>query len=150
MHRTIRDAVLLLRARGRTCALPLEHVLETMRALPVTPLAGVPACVRGASVVRGAAVPVVDLGALLSGDAPAAPARLVLVRCGERAAALAVDEVLGVGRLDASAAAPAPLLSGGAVEALGARDRELLVVLSAARLVPDDAWRAIARREGAP
>ena len=96
-------------------------------------------------MIRGAAVPVVDVDALLGGTA-SDRARFVLVRCGARAAALAVDAVLGVAPVDGSAPRAIALLqtaTAGAVEALGALDRDLLVVLAAARVVPDGAWRAI-------
>ncbi len=142
----LRSSCLLVRAGPRICALPVEQVIETMRPLPVTPLPGLPVSVQGAAVIRGAAVPVVDVDALLGGTASADRARFVLVRCGARAAALAVDAVLGVAPVDGSAPRAIALLqaaTAGAVEALGALDRELLVVLAAARVVPDGAWRAI-------
>jgi purine-binding chemotaxis protein CheW len=120
-----------------------------MRPLPVTPLAGTPPPVAGAAVVRGAPVPVVDLAALVGADRVAPPARFVLLRLGARCAALAVDGVVGVARVDSAAAEP--LLSGaaaGAVASLGATlDGELLVVLRAARIVPEGAWRALAESE---
>lgn len=143
-----RDPVLLVRAGGRVCALPLAHVIETLRPLPTTPCSGVPAFVLGAAVVRGAAVPVVKLDLFLG--APPAPAtRFVLVRSGARAAALAVDAVSGVASLAGMEPAATPLLGAGAgaLEALGALDGELVALLHAARVVPDDAWRAIAPRE---
>jgi len=138
--------VLLVRAGARVCAIGVDQVIETMRPLPIAPLSGTPAFVRGAAVIRGAAVPVVDLAAFLGVHARSKPERLVLVRCGPRAAALAVDAVLGVTSLDPSGAGPVPLLEGGAagaVEALGALDGDLLLVLRAARVVPEDAWRRI-------
>lgn len=141
----LRSSCLLVRAGPRICALPVEQVIETMRPLPVTPLPGLPVSVQGAAVIRGAAVPVVDVDALLGGTA-SDRARFVLVRCGARAAALAVDAVLGVAPVDGSAPRAIALLqaaTAGAVEALGALDRELLLVLAAARVVPDGAWRAI-------
>lgn len=150
MSEVTHDPVLLVRAGGRVCALPLPQVIETLRPLPAAPLAGLPDFVRGAAVVRGAAIPVVDLAAFLGLEAPAAPSRFVLVRCGPRAAALAVDAVWGVASLEGVERAATPLLGaadGGAVEALGALDGELLVQLQAARIVPDDAWRAISGRE---
>ncbi len=147
-----RTPVLLFRAGARLCALSIEQVIETMRPLPVAPLAGTPAFVRGAAVIRGAAVPVVDLASFLGVHASAEPKRLVLVRCGPRAAALAVDAVLGVTSVDPAGAGRAPLLEGGAagaVEALGALDRDLLLVLRAARIVPEEAWRRIPGGEDA-
>jgi purine-binding chemotaxis protein CheW len=131
------------------CALRVADVVETMRPLPVAPLAGAPAFVAGAAIARGEAAPVVSLDALLAGAAASAaapPGRFVLVRAGERRALLAVDAVLGVATLAAADAAAPPLLAtaaSGAVEALAARDGELLLVLRAARLVPEAAWQAL-------
>ncbi|KQV46718.1 hypothetical protein ASE26_21785 [Duganella sp. Root198D2] len=106
-----------------------------------------PPCVLGASMLRGAAVPVISLSALL-GAPPGEPARFVSLRLGERCAALAVDEVIGVHALPAALLDQTPpLLNGGAeaqVAGISARDAELLVVLRAARAVPEDVWQALA------
>jgi len=137
------ENVLLVRAGARICALPLAHVAETMRRLPVARLVGMPAFVEGAAVVRGETVPVIDLGALLGGAATRVAPRFVLIRAGARRAVISVDEVVGLAPLPP--AHGVPLLSGaagGAVEALGARDRRVLAVLDASRLVPEDVWQA--------
>jgi purine-binding chemotaxis protein CheW len=105
--------------------------------------------VSGVAVVRGAPTPVVDLDALLGSSGGGPPERYVVVRVGERRAALAVTEVVGLGELSEGDVAGAPLLDGaaeGAVAALRSRDDALLVVLAAARLVPDAAWRAVDER----
>ena len=57
--------VLVVTVGARACAIPLQHVAETMRPLPIEPVAGTPGFVRGVSVIRGAPTPVVDLRALL-------------------------------------------------------------------------------------
>lgn len=145
------DKFLLVRAGARVCALPLAAVAETMRPLPVSAIAGVPAFVSGVAIVRGEAVPVLALGALLGDREPAPPARFVTVRAGSRTAALAVDAVVGVAALGAGDAPHVPLLadaSDGAIEALGARDEDLLVVLRTARLVPDAVHRALEASPG--
>ena len=144
--------VLLVRSAGTTCALPLTAVIETMRPLPTTKLAGTPELVAGAAVVRGEAVPVVDLAAIVSGVPAAAPRRFVLLLCGERRAVLAVDAVVGVAQLAPDASARASVLAGaggGTVASLGALDGELLVVLRAATIVPEGAWQALQDRQGA-
>lgn len=144
-------SALLVRAGARVCALPVESVLETMRPLPISTLPEAPPFVSGVAVIRGEPVPVVDLHALLGGGAPGVAARFVTVRAGARSVALAVERVLGIEALTASAAAAPPLLSGAsaaAVEALASRDGDLLVVLSAARLVPDEVHRAARALEG--
>ena len=129
---------LLCRAGVHLCALPLAHVLEVMRPLPVEPLAEAPAFLRGISVIRGAPVPVLDLGRLL-GQVKSDPARLVTVRIGERVLALAVAEVTAVRREDEVGPHSAvPLLREAAQEAvssIGALDSQALLFLEGLRLV---------------
>ncbi len=139
--------LLMCRVHSRVCGLPLEHVGETMRPLPVEPIAGAPDFVRGLAVVRGIAIPVVDAARLLGG-AGAEPERFVIVRAVERRVALAVDGVIGVRRVAAADLhALPPLLgdeaTGGIVAAIGTLDAALLLVLRGARLVPDSAWATL-------
>jgi purine-binding chemotaxis protein CheW len=141
------DAFLICRGNARLCALPLESVVETMRPLPVRPLAEMPSFVLGVSIIRGAAVPVLD-GAMLVGTKPdGEPARFVVLRTGTRHVCLAMQEVIGVRHLPrASLAGIPPLLqqAGTAiVSALGTLDAELLVVLQGGRLLADDLWSAV-------
>jgi purine-binding chemotaxis protein CheW len=135
------DQALLCRVRRVICAIPIRHVIETMRVLPIEPLLGAPDAVVGVALIRGEPTPVVDAGLLFG--APCMPTRLVTVRAGTRVVALAVDEVLGIrGILDGAAHALPPLLgtaAGGAVEAIGVADRELMLVLETIRLVPPEA-----------
>jgi purine-binding chemotaxis protein CheW len=127
------------------CALPLAVVTEVMRTQPVERLDGAPRFVHGVAVIRGGPVPVVDLGALLDGGAADRPrARLVTLLLAGRPVALAVDAIDGLRWLDEATVLP-PLL--GALDperiaALQVAGPELLVVLGAARLVPDEAWPA--------
>src|SRR5882672_3992520 len=93
------DAILLCRARSHVCALPLQYVLETMRPLPIEPFGGAPEFVVGISRIRGAHVPVVDLGQVLGRTEPSAASRFVLLRCESRTVALQVEGVLGVATL---------------------------------------------------
>ncbi len=138
-----RLSVLAVRAGPQLCALPAAHVAEVMRPLPVAPLAGAPPAVLGLAVIRGQPTPVVDLAALLAARAPgppAASARFVALRIGVRPVALQVDEVLALRALERDELAALPPLWQGpqppAVTALGARDRELLLVLETARVLP--------------
>ena len=132
---------LLCRVRTWICALPIGDLVETMRPLPIEPLAGAPRFVRGVSIIRGEPVPVIDGGMLLAGEPLASPGRLVTLRIGARSVALAVDEVIGVRTMSAATELPPLLQRAGAdvVTAIGALDAELLVVLRTARLVPEDA-----------
>lgn len=157
---------LLTRVGARLCAVPLAHAVETMRLLPVSPLGDAPPFVRGLTVIRGVAVPVVDLGALL-GEPAGGVTRLVLVRVdeprgagqaagraaaepaptAERCVALAVDGVLGVVHLDPTALQATPPLAQAAgaemLAAVGALDAQLLVVLRASRLMTEETWQQL-------
>jgi purine-binding chemotaxis protein CheW len=138
---------LLCRVDTRLCALPLTSVLETMRRLPIAPLAGAPAFVLGLSVIRGSPVPVIDLARLLGDASSAEVERLVMVRAGMRQVALAVAAVLGIRALPASIAHELPPLmretDAAPVSLIGALDAELLHVLRRVQLLPDEIWRAI-------
>lgn len=148
------DVNLLCRVGTRYCALPLACVLETMRPLPVEPLAGMPSFVRGVSVIRGALVPVVDASALLGSADGALRGRFVTIRSGARRVALAVDEVLGIHEFPRAALQELPPLvreaSAEVVSALGTLDRELLLVLHAAHLVPEDVWQVLNEGKSTP
>jgi purine-binding chemotaxis protein CheW len=141
---------LLCRSDQVLCALPLSHVRETMRALPLEALAAMPPFMLGLAVIRGAAVPVLDLARLLGGAAAPARAgrRYVTLALGQRQVALAVDFVLGVRALDPAALGPVPALlqtaDAGMLAAVGTLDAELMLVLQAGRLVPDSVWQACA------
>lgn len=129
------------------CALPLACVIETMRPLPITVLAGAPEAVLGVTVIRGKPLPVLDLACLLNaGHEP--PQRFVSVRVGEgRGVACAVGAIAGVRRIpDAELNRLPPLLASadsGMVAAIGARDRDLLLALDASRLVPVEVWELV-------
>jgi purine-binding chemotaxis protein CheW len=138
---------LLVSVDGRACALPLAHLIETMRWLPVEPMADGPDFVRGIAIIRGSGVPVVDLGTLLGTGGGEARARLLTVRTGEQCVALAVDRVLGFVDLATLSAQEMPPLLREAkpdlVRAIGVLDERLLVVLGAARLLPESTWAAL-------
>lgn len=141
---------LIFRAKELVCALPLATVEEIMRPLPVRPLEGAPPFVTGISVVRGAPVPVVDAGTLLSGEA-SSPRRLIALKVVNRRAALAVDDVLGLRTLPPETLSTLPpLLRDGrsdAIELIGTLDADFLLVLRSGRLVPDSVWTRIERQE---
>lgn len=137
---------LLCRVGTRLCALPLDHVVETMRPLPVEAMADAPGFVLGLSIIRGAPVPVVD-GAALVGAGTSQPTRFVTVTTNDRQVALAVDAVLGVRALPADSLLDLPPLLRDAdpdvVSAIGVLDAELLLVLRRGRLVPESVWAAV-------
>jgi purine-binding chemotaxis protein CheW len=148
------DPFLLCRIGSRIGALAIKDVRETMRPLPVERLTGTPPFVLGIAIVRGSACPVIDAGRLLDPSAllsaaitsPSA-ARFVSLKLGDRTAVLAVDAVLDVRSLAAGILAEIPPLLREAgedlVSAIGALDSKLLLVLEAARLVPDSVWSEI-------
>jgi purine-binding chemotaxis protein CheW len=144
---------LICRVRSRSCALPLDHVIETMRPLPVVALSGTPFFVRGVSIIRGVAVPVLDVARLLGAE-EIEPGRFVTVRAAGRVIAIAVDDVIGVRTLPASTLAELPplLRDAGAetIAALGVLDDGLLLVLRSARLLSDAAWATIDEATASP
>jgi purine-binding chemotaxis protein CheW len=142
-----RESLLLCRVGDLLCALPLEHVEEAMRPLPVEAIAGVPDFVRGLAVVRGVPIPVVDAATLLSGDA-SHPTRFVTVKSGSRRIALAVDAVVGVREIPRGSLDALPLLFQNAaaldaISAVGTLDADLLLVLRSTRLIPEECWAAL-------
>jgi len=140
------DLALVCRVLTRLCALPLEHVSETMRPLAVEPLSGVPAPVVGVAIIRGAPLPVVDVACVLAGK-ESHPTRFVTVNVGARRVALAVDAVIGVRSIPTEALNDLPPLLKDAntdvIAAIGTLDAQLLVVLRSARLVPETVWSAL-------
>jgi purine-binding chemotaxis protein CheW len=141
---------LFVKVQTRVCAVPLMHVVETMRPLPVEPIAGMPSFLRGVSIIRGIPTPIVDLGALLGAPGGLAE-RLVTLRFSDRQVALSVDAVLGVRALDRSTIQElSPLLRGASqdvVEAIGTLDDEFLMVLRTGWELPDEVWLALSARE---
>jgi purine-binding chemotaxis protein CheW len=136
--------LLVCRVETRLCALPLEHVVETLRALPIEPVADAPPFVLGLAVIRGEPLPVVDVGRLLGTDSAQAE-RFVIVNAGGRRVALAVDHVAGVRAVaPESLVALPPLMHTAAsdvIAAIGLLDAELLLVLQSTRFVPDEVVR---------
>lgn len=133
------DMWLVCRVRGRQCALPLDRVVETMRPLPIAPIAGSPEVVLGLSVIHGIALPVID-AALLMGERSERAERFVVMRVDDRQVAVAVAQVLGVRHASrGSLQALPPLLSdtAAAVTAVGLLDAQLMMVLASARLLPE-------------
>jgi purine-binding chemotaxis protein CheW len=137
---------LILRTGGLLCALQLGCVIETMRPLPLEPLPNMPHFLLGACWVRGELIPVVDCAALL-GAPTEAPARYVRLRvAGTRCVALAVESVLGVRDLASALKDWPPLLrsaDAAVISAVSELDKELLLVLRDACLVPEEAWSAV-------
>jgi len=144
-------SLLFVRAHRLTCAFPLEAVSEITRALPLRVLGGLPAYVRGASVIRGAATAVVDLSVLLGNEALTAPARYVVLRAGSPVA-LAVDGVAGVRVLPREKLGSLPRVledtGGEYVRSLLSLDGDLVPVMASAFMLPDEVLAAVLGRVG--
>jgi purine-binding chemotaxis protein CheW len=141
-----RGSWLLCRTGTVRAAVPIEHVVEVMRVLPIEQVTGAPPYVRGLSIVRGLPAVIIDLGLMIGGGISRA-ARLVAVRAGERTVALAVDEVIGIATIGDDLIGELPPLlrdAGDTIAAIGALDSALLVLLETARLVSEDFWPHLA------
>lgn len=137
---------LVFRADNHLAAIGLEHVTEVLRPLPVEGLAGMPPYVRGICVLRGRAVPVIDLGLLLGGGQAAhrTGERFVGVRTRQRVAALSVDTVVGIRDLPLEELDDLSSVTGtAACAAVGAVGREPLLLLEAGRVIPESVWEAL-------
>jgi purine-binding chemotaxis protein CheW len=144
---------LICRSAGYLCAIPLGKITEIMRPLPLERIpdpssdaaSHLPTCLIGASVIRGTLMPVISLARLLGAEST--PARFISIKLGGRAAALAVDEVNGIHQLEESGNTEiSPLLQAlenTAVGTIATLDNELLLILQAARLIPENVWAAM-------
>jgi purine-binding chemotaxis protein CheW len=125
----------------------LTNVVETMRPLPIEPLANMPPFVLGLAVIRGVPVPVVDLGAIVAARSGRSTSRFVTLRLGKRSVALAVDAVVGVRGVSPESLGQMPPLLRDAdanfVHAIGTLDAELLVALGSTLFLDDSVWKAI-------
>jgi purine-binding chemotaxis protein CheW len=130
---------LLAQMRALHCVLPLAHVDEIMRPLPVEPIAHAPRFVLGVAIVRGAPSPVIDCGALMHDGGAASHTRWVSVRCGDRNVTLAFEAVAGVRELPALEDLPTLLsnVPSEMIAELSRLDDQLLLVLRDSRLVPE-------------
>ncbi len=146
-----RGVNLIVATGSRVCAIPITHVAETMRPLPVDAIAGVPSFLLGLSVIRGAPLPVVDLQDLLNVGRAEAVSRFVALKLGERRVVLAVGRVVGIRELEAARVEEMPPLLREAradvIEAIGVLDAQLLLVLRASRLLSEEIWQTLSTGE---
>ena len=147
--------VLVVMVGTRACAIPLHHVAETMRPLPIQSVAGVPNFVRGVSVIRGTPTPEVDLKALLeNSENSLSYGRFVSLKLEERRVVIGVDSVVGLKHLDSAQLGELPPLlrdvNTDLIESFGTRDAELLLVLRTAHIIPDEVWASLEETEAAP
>lgn len=130
---------LLCRAASHNFALPVPHVVEAMRKLPIEPLAGAPPIVCGLCVIRGAPTPVVDTAMLFDGERSHGEL-LITVKTGTRTVAFAADAVTGVKAIDAAELEKLPplLRDVQTIAAVKTLDRELVFFLETARVLPHE------------
>jgi len=141
---------LIVALQTRVCAIPLTHVVETMRPLPMERIAGTPAFVQGVAIIRGTPTPVVDLGAIL-GIPIRDAGRLVTLHVANRQVAVSVSAVIGVRDLSAGALPELPPLLSGAsaevIETVGTLDERFLTVLREGWELPQEIWSVLATQE---
>ena len=142
------ELAVLCRIGTQLCAVPIEHVAETLRPLPIEPLAGMPPFVLGVAVIRNAATPVIDAGRLIGvATEGTEPTRFLTLKVGERRVALAVDAVVDVVDVATLSMAGLPplLQAAGAdvVSAIGVLDAHLLLLLRSARVLPESIWSVL-------
>jgi purine-binding chemotaxis protein CheW len=87
---------LIISVAGRRLSLSLEAVSEIIDRGAVTRLPQLPAAIPGVIDVRGAAVPLIDTGALAGGRSRLEGRSIVVVNDGVRPIALLIDEVEGI------------------------------------------------------
>ncbi|HSN90867.1 MAG TPA: chemotaxis protein CheW [Anaeromyxobacteraceae bacterium] len=97
-------------AAGYACALDVRHVLEVLASAHVTRVPGAPAALRGVLNLRGAVLPVLDLGIRLGGEPVAGGERpLVIVEVASAGhCAILTESVLGLRVVEDSSLLPPP------------------------------------------
>lgn len=128
-------------------ALPLENVESALQMVALTPLPETPPWVAGAVNIHGRVISVLDLREHMGGKAkkPTPDDYLLVVRGIERSIALIVDEVTEVMEIPASQVEPpsGPLARSRPLAAVIQRNKDLIMVLNAARLVPSESEVAV-------
>jgi purine-binding chemotaxis protein CheW len=131
---------------GMRIAIELRHVVQVVGCTDITRVPGMPSFVRGATNVRGRAVPVVDLAAKLGFDETAIGkwTSLLLLELdvldGPTPLAVMVDSVDELLELEGSAVEPAPPFGTRVPPAyvLGLVKREYVVVLDISRTLSEE------------
>jgi purine-binding chemotaxis protein CheW len=97
---------------GRLVAIEVAHLREVVRFETPTPLPGAPGLVEGVIDLRGALVPVADLGRLLGGEPlrPGPRSRIAVAEVDGLAIGLAVDAAVEILAVDAAALGDPPRL----------------------------------------
>ena len=141
---------------GRVVAIDVVHVREVVRWQPVTPLPKAPALIEGVIDLRGAVVPVVDLGRALNGKPidVTNQSRIVVTNVDGLVVGFGVDVAIEVLQVDVTSMEDPPALatqSGyDAVRAVVRRpDSDPIVVLSVEHLLESVYRSALSAQENA-
>jgi purine-binding chemotaxis protein CheW len=139
--------LVVVRLQGTEHALPVEHVVEVLRMVAVTPLAEAPPWLLGVIDLRGRVIPVVDLRRRL-GMPPREPdlsTPILVVRSHSVTAGLVADEVVEVLALPARSWSPADgvAVPGSAVSSAVRHGDRLLLVLDTDRVCEGSAGHAV-------
>lgn len=144
---------LICRVGQQLHAIPIEHVVEIMRALPIEPVANAPSYIRGVCIVRGNPTPVIDTGLLVGGQQTNSR-RLVEIKTEKRLIVLLVEDVLGIRLLqDGRYKELPPLLRDVASETvagIGMLDAALLLILNVTKVVSEELFQEIEQAEARP
>jgi purine-binding chemotaxis protein CheW len=130
--------LVVFRVGARELCLRVEHVVEILRMVAITPVPGAAPWIAGVINLRGRTVPVVDLRVRL-GFPPAVPGLatpIVVALVGDRPVGVIVDQVAGVVRVPDDALEPPEGLSvsGSGVAGLAHVQGRLVIILDPAPL----------------
>ncbi len=119
---------------GEAYAVPIAHIAEILKPLPVTPVPRAPRVVMGVMTVRGRLVTVFDLRRRLRlAEAPLdQKSRILITDTGDERIGLLVDEVMQVHRLAESEIEPREVLGGDPdpyIAGIGRPEGALLILL---------------------
>lgn len=141
---------LLCRLASSWCALGLDGLGEVMRPQPVDRVAGLPEFVEGLAMIRGLAVPVVNLPQLLCGvtSPEGSKERFVTAQSDGHALALRVDEVAGIFPMTPETWHALPTLlegiHGDHLAALGSlHNGDLVMLLKRTNLLSEADWETL-------
>ena len=139
---------------GRTIAIDVSHVREVVRWQPVTPLPNSPRLIDGVIDLRGAVIPVVDLGRALGGSPVVVTdqTRIAVTEIDGLVVGLGVDAAVEVLQVDACTMEdPPPLATHAGYDAVRAvvrrPDSEPIVVISLEHLLENIYRSALPEQE---
>jgi len=122
-------------------ALPLDHVIRTVRMVAVTPVPDMPHSMLGLISMAGQMLPVIDLGRLLgqAGNNPELQDILLIVQIQDQTVAVIVDEVLNIKEFSSKQiqSPPAALSQSCFLLAAIQHEETFILILDASRMLPN-------------